>query len=291
MRARDAYRCVKEQLSKAGVDDAGFDAEALLQHTTDLDRFSLDEVGEQELAALQSLAKRRAAREPLQYLLGRWPFLDLELAVGPGVLIPRPETEEVCLAAAGLFAPDAAPAVLDLCAGTGALALGLQSLLPAAAVFAVEKEPEAFGYLDKNLREYEAKGSRTPQAVQGDVLAPGMVQALKNKVSAASGVSGFDLIVSNPPYVTEVEYAALEPELRFEPRAALVAEEDGLAFYRVIARDYLAGLQPGGWMVFETGSSQGKPVARLLERHGYTSIEVRQDMAGQDRIVLGQRPE
>lgn len=275
MRAQDAYLQIRDMLRQAGVEDAGFDASALFAHVVGRPRFFVDEVDGAQWQALLALAQRRAKREPLQYILGRWPFLDLELAVGPGVLAPRPETEEVCLAAAELVRATGLehPNILDLCSGTGALALGLQSLLPGASVTAVELHPDAFGYLLQNTADTEVRAVRADALTYYKELPP----------------ESLDLLVSNPPYVTEAEYGTLAPEVHAEPRSALVAGEEGLAFYRAFARDYRAAVRPGGHLVFEIGAGQGRALQRILEENGWHAIAIRQDTAGHDRMAIGKR--
>lgn len=304
MTSHSAYQEIKGILTGGGVEDAAFEANTLMEAVTGHSRFILDNVEPEDWELLQAMAKRRSKREPLQYLLGQWPFLGIQLKLGPGVLVPRPETEEVCVAAGGLLAAKAelfewpdAPRALDLCSGTGALALGLQSFVPSASVTAVELSGEAFGYLEQNIdafrlgQAYEnvmAEGYeelRVPQAIQADALT-------YYKKCAANGL---DVIVCNPPYVTEAEYTGLAPELYFEPKQALVPtgqqQDDGLLFYRAIARDYRQTLKPGGWLVFEIGAGQGGAVQAILQQNGYAGIEVRKDLAGHDRIALAQKPQ
>lgn len=280
MKMQDVYREIVQTLERADIPDAGFEAGVLVQHVTGRMRFEVDEVGEQRLGQLRALAAKRALRQPLQYLIGHWAFLDLELEVGPGVLIPRPETEEVCLAAAACLAGRVAPVVLDVCAGTGAIALGVQSMIPAAEVAALEWDAEAFAYLERNIAVFVAAHSRAPTALRADALT----------YYKMLGAASLDLIVSNPPYVSEAEYGALAPELYYEPRQALVAEQNGLLFYEVIVEKYAFALKNGGALVFEIGGEQGDAVAGFMRRAGFTEVEIRKDMAGFDRIVLGRWP-
>lgn len=272
----DAVRKVKNLLAEAGIDDAAFEAAQLFEHVAGESRFLAADLTNEQWQRLQMLAQKRAQRYPLQYLLGSWAFMGLELEVGPGVLIPRPETEEVCEAALGVLRAKMAPAVLDLCAGTGALALGIQKNLPQATVTAVELQEAAFDFLRRNCGRYAGEWERVPQAVCADAL-----EYYKTLPPA-----GLDLIVSNPPYVTEKEYKALAPELYFEPQTALVAPEDGLLFYRRIADAYKPALKPGGALVFEIGAGQGEAVEGILFANGYTAVEVRRDAAGNPRIAL-----
>lgn len=277
--SQQMHLAVKDLLTEAGVEDAARETDLLFRHVCGASRLEREMLTEAECDQLRELARRRAKREPLQYILGSWAFLDLEILVGPGVLIPRPETEEVCLAAAEAVKGKNDPAVLDLCAGSGALGLGLQSMLPAAKVRCVEMDEAAFPWLEKNIRAFKKGHKRAPEAVRADVLA--WHETLRD--------ASVDLIVANPPYVTEAEYEEVAPEIRYEPRQALVAAEEGLAFYRAIARDYRRVLRPGGYIVFEIGASQGPAVARILAGERWAGAGLRKDMSGRNRIAVAMR--
>lgn len=269
------------RLRDAGCPDPSFDAAWLLRYVTGRDpRLDDTPLSESEAARLEDLARQRAERIPLQYLAGRWPFLDMELAVGPGVLIPRADTEVVCEAAAARVRDLPAPRVLDLCAGTGALGLGVRSLVPAAHVTLLEKSPEAFAYLQRNCTEQAAAGTGpAPVPVQGDIF------TWQDTLSAGQ----LDLIVSNPPYLTGEEMDALQPEVTFEPAMALAAGADGLDFYRHIAATYRAPLRPGGWLVLEIGWQQEQAVRALLAAQGWTNIGSGQDYGGNPRVVWAEK--
>ena len=285
VKSREAFRGVRDLLLQAGVPDAAFDAGVVMELAAGRDwRWREEPLTGGEQARLSELAQRRAAREPLQYLAGRWPFLDFELQVGPGVLVPRADTELLCETGARLLAGKPEPAVLDLCAGSGCVGLGLKRLVPGARVTALEKSPEAFHWLQKNAASAlpgSSTGAPALRAVQGDVFG----------FAAQLAPGGLDLILANPPYVTEAELALLAPELSFEPREALYAPGEGLAFYRHIAPAYQPALAPGGWLAFEIGWQQGAAVQQLLLAAGYQNVKCRQDLSGNDRVVLGQKTE
>ena len=285
VKSREAFRGVRDLLLQAGVPDAAFDAGVLMELAAGRDwRWREEPLTGGEQARLSELAQRRAAREPLQYLAGRWPFLDFELQVGPGVLVPRADTELLCETGARLLAGKPEPAVLDLCAGSGCVGLGLKRLVPGARVTALEKSPEAFHWLQTNAASAlpgSSTGAPALRAVQGDVFG----------FEAQLAPGGLDLILANPPYVTEAELALLAPELSFEPREALYAPGEGLAFYRHIAPAYQPALAPGGWLAFEIGWQQGAAVQQLLLAAGYQNVKCRQDLSGNDRVVLGQKTE
>lgn len=269
----EALRAAAARLREAGCPDAAFDARELYRFVTGRDPWLDEAPTPAEAARLEALTARRAAREPLQYLLGSWDFLGLTLQVGPGVLCPRADSEVVCEAAAALLAGQAAPVVLDLCAGTGCLGLGLRRLVPGAQVTCVEKSDDAMRYLLQNTA-----GSGVA-AVQADVF------SWHREIPAAS----VDLILCNPPYLDAAEMAALMPETAHEPAMALDGGADGLDFYRLLLQAYRPALRPGGWLVMEIGYTQAAAVQALAARAGWHSLACRQDYAGNDRAVLAQR--
>ena len=282
---RQAVEQVEAQLAAAGCPDADFDAGELFRLATGRDpRLTEAPLTEAEAATLETLAARRAEREPLQYLYGRWPFLNFELAVGPGVLCPRGDTEVVAETAAGLLEGVSAPRVLDLCAGSGCLGLGVKMFCPGARVICLEKSPEAFQYLAQNAAQALAgQGIESPavEPVAGDLFA--YWQTLPE--------GELDLIVSNPPYLTAEEMEHLQPETAREPAMALAAGEDGLEFYRAIAEHYQRALRPGGALALEIGWQQRQAVEELLARTGWVEIACRKDYGGNDRCVTARRPQ
>ncbi len=304
---RAAVALVQQRLAAAGCPDADFDARELFRLATGRDpRLSERILTEEQAARLETLCQRRESREPLQYLCGRWPFLDFELAVGPGVLCPRADTEVVAEAAAQTLAGCAAPKVLDLCAGTGCLGLGIKRLCPTASVTCVEKSPEALHYLVCNVRtalRSLPQGSTEDVLEDEPTLGSGLlgIAALPPAAQAVEGdlfdywrglpEGGLDLIVSNPPYLTASEMEDLQPEVAKEPAMALAAGEDGLDFYRALARHYQTPLRPGGTLALEIGWQQREAVCALLQAEGWTQIRCIQDLGGNDRCILAQRPE
>ena len=278
MQPREALREVEARLTAAGCPDADFDAGELFRLVTGQDARLADRpLTAEQAVKLEALTARRATREPLQYLCGSWPFLDFELAVGPGVLCPRADTEVVAEAAAQMLAGVQAPKVLDLCAGTGCLGLGVKRFCPEADVTCVEKSPEAFRYLKKNAVSALKQG--TARAVEGDLFR--YWQGLPE--------GELDLIVSNPPYLTAAEMQQLQPEVAREPAMALEAGEDGLVFYRALAEHYQNALRPGGALALEIGWQQREAVTALLAANGWVDIACRKDYGGNDRCILARR--
>ena len=185
--------------------------------------------------------------------------------------------EVVAEAAAGMLAGVEAPRVLDLCAGTGCLGLGVKRFCPAAQVTSLEKSPAAYRYLEQNAH---LSPVLTITPVQGDLFT--YWQTLPE--------GQLDLIVSNPPYLTSAEMGALQPEVAQEPAMALEAGEDGLVFYRALAQHYKNALCPGGALVLEIGWQQREAVTALLAENGWAEIRCIQDFGGNDRCVTARRP-
>lgn len=270
-----AFQKLCAMLTAAGVPDARFDAAELYRLATGRDPRLDDGPSAAEAARLSALAERRAAREPLQYILGEWDFMDFTLKVGPGVLCPRADSEIVCESALTLLQGRERPVVYDLCAGTGCLGLGIMRHSPGALVTCVEKSPEAWHYLTANTAQ---TGVRT---VQADVFT-------YYKTLPAEGA---DLIISNPPYLTGAEMRALMPETAQEPAMALDGGADGLDFYRLLTEKYRDAVRPGGWLVLEIGYAQGPAVLALGAACGWVNTSCRKDYGGNDRAVLLQKPE
>ena len=245
------------------------DAEHLVAHSLGLARGELyaDErrltVAEEN--RLRELVERRRAREPLQYIVGEWGFRRLTLKVDRRALIPRPETEVVVERCLERLRGLSEPRVLDVGTGSGAIALALADEHPAARVTGVDSSPEALELARENAERAGLQGRI--ELLEVDLLA---------------GVDGeFDLVVSNPPYVAPDELAALEPELSFEPRAALV--EIGAS--EQIAADARRVLRDGGWLVLECADGAAARLAGLLRSIGYADVGVTRDLAGIERVV------
>lgn len=281
MDPRMAAGMVAGMLQASGCPDPDFDAVELTRLVTGQDpRLSETPLTEEQAARLARLAALRFERRPLQYIEGKWGFLDFEVQVGEGVLIPRQDSEAICLKAIDLLKGQAAPAVLDLCAGSGCLGLAVKSRCPAARVTAVEKSAEALPWLQKNAAEALHGFDAAHPALnvqQGDVFQWNKGQA----------EGQFDLILANPPYLTAEEMRTLQPEVEFEPAMALDGGEDGLDFYRSISEKWKAALAPGGRLYFEVGIGQADAVLRIMRAQGFGDIQVVKDHNEIPRVVFG----
>ena len=271
-----AYQKLCARLMMAGVPDARFDAAQLYTFVTGRDHRLDDGPTAEEASRLQVLAERRAGREPLQYLLGEWDFLDFTLKVGRGVLCPRADSEVVCETAIELLKDSEAPVVYDLCAGTGCLGLGIARAVPSAKVTCVELSHDAWPYLTANVA---ALGGKNTKAERGDVTTYYSIME-----------EPADLIISNPPYLTAKEMRSLMPETAKEPAMALDGGADGLDFYRLLLRQYTDVVRPGGWMVLEIGYTQAEDVLVMGRAAGWQDGFCRQDAGGNDRVVFFRKP-
>jgi release factor glutamine methyltransferase len=267
-------------LERAGIETGRREAEWLLAALLGVERFALylepaRRLSAAQVARFQDLLARRAAREPLQYLLGWEDFHGLRLAVSPAVLVPRPETEGLVEWAVQVLAGRAAPAVADLGTGSGAIACALARAIPDAEVLAVELAAGALAVASWNVRELGLAGR--VRLLAGDLFAP---------LGSLSG--SLDLVVANPPYLPSAVIPSLPPEVsRHEPRAALDGGPDGLAVLRRIVAGAPAVLRPGGWLLLEIGEDQAGPLASLMAAEGFSGIRARRDLAGVERYIGG----
>lgn len=271
----DAVHAVARELDEAGVPSPRVDAELLVAEVLGVSRTELyaadGPVGDAALARLQELVARRRAREPLAYVLGEWGFRRLVLTVDARALVPRPETEVVVERCLALLGGVAAPHVLDVGTGSGAIALAIADEHPGARVVAVDRSDSALVLARENVARTGLEGR--VELRRGDLL---------------DGVEGpFDLVVSNPPYVPAGEYDSLQPEIRlYEPYEAVV----GTGVWERIAGDARAVLPPDGSLVLECGAGQAAEVAAGLAALGYVGVLCTPDLAGRDRAVEAHRP-
>ena len=271
------------RLRAAGVDGARRTAEWIVEDVTGAGRLALAtadaEATPAEAARVEGLVARRAAGEPVQYVLGHADFYGLRLAVTPAVLIPRPETEAVVEEALRRIRTFEAPWVLDVGTGSGAVALAVATERPDAEVFAADVSPGALAVAAANA----GRLGLDVTFVQADALRPSFADAVPPT---------FDLVVSNPPYVPEAERAGLQREVRdWEPGGALfVPDADPLVFYRALAGHAERLVRPGGWLVAETHADGGRAVAALWGGAGFEEAAVLPDLSGRDRIAVARRP-
>lgn len=274
-----------DYLKSRGSTTPRLDAELLLAEVLGVNRIDLYVNFEQPLAAAEvdryrQLVKRRAQGEPVAYILGRAYFRNLTLKVSRQVLIPRPETEHGVDAALKFLKKrqwQEAPKLLDLGTGSGAIAISLAVEFPDAGVTATDASPETLALAQENART--AGVAARIMFVRSDLF------------EALDPLETFDLIVSNPPYISGEEWETLPPGVRdYEPREALWGGPDGLDFYRLLAAEAPQFLKPRGGLILEIGHMQGTAVTGLLKSTGrFEEIDIEQDYAGKDRVVVAAR--
>jgi len=280
--ARTELAAATAELTAAGVVPARVEAELLLAHVLGRGRGGLlagPPVSPEQGERFWELVRRRATGIPLQHLTGSAPFRHLDLAVGPGVFIPRPETELLVELAAGWLLPGAT--VVDLCAGSGAIALAVANEFDVDRVVAVERSAPALRWLRRNAADRQAAGDRPVEVVAGDVGDPGLLADLTGTVA---------VLLTNPPYVAETLRATLPPEVAHDPDEALFAGPDGLALMPALVS--LAGrlLRPGGLLGIEHGEDQTAALHRLLAVAGcWDEVRGRPDLTGRPRFSTAVR--
>ncbi|WP_370585287.1 peptide chain release factor N(5)-glutamine methyltransferase [Nocardia sp. XZ_19_231] len=270
------------RLAEAGVGSPLPDAENLAAYVlgTERMRLALIPIVEPEIAdRYRALIEQRAARIPLQHLTGTAAIGEIELTVGPGVFVPRPETELLfawALAYLATLPHDHAPIVVDLCTGSGALALAIAHARPDAEVHAVELDPEALAWARRNADARIADGDTPVTLYAGDVTDPALLTALAGTV---------DLVVANPPYIPEA--AILEPEVAdHDPHRALFGGPDGLDVIRAMIPTVARLLRPGGATAIEHDDTNGGGAAALLATADFTEIVEHTDLADKPRFVV-----
>jgi len=278
----DLVAWAKHTLEQAGVENAAQESRWLVADALGLEGHHLASKAEQPVSAEQwehagSLVSRRAAREPLQYILGTQEFCGLEFQVSSAVLIPRPETEVLVQETLRAVDLDNESVLVDMGTGSGCVAITLATILGKARIVAVDRSPEALAVAKDNAERHAV--AEKIQWVEGDLLS-----ALRGLEMAGA----VDVIASNPPYIAEADWAGLQPEVReFEPRSALFSGPKGTEFHERLLRESKEFLAPGGSLVMEIGQGQYMAVRQMAEHiGGYAPLRVVEDEAGIERVVI-----
>lgn len=279
-----AWQSARDVLKAAGAPNPVNDARALLQAAANVSRLDIltdphRKLAAVEQSALEQLVARRAAREPLGYILGRLGFWKIDLEVRPGVLNPRHDTESVVEAALKRLEGVATPRILDLGVGSGAILFALLAERPDASGVGVDVSDEALAIAGANA---DRLGLNDRVRLVKDDWSTGLDRGLQQ--------TDFDLVVTNPPYIATADIAGLEPEVRdHEPRLALDGGPDGLTAYRHLAPQIKAALKPGGVFVLEIGQGQGPAVSALMAAQDLVVQALRPDLSGIGRALIGQK--
>jgi len=272
----EAYNSTKKKLEKAGIEDYVFEAKQIIKHITGLSATQILTYYNRNLTEFQennltALIHQREVRYPLQYIFGEWDFYGRSFYVGPGVLVPRADTETLIDGAKEYLENIEKPEILDLCAGSGCIGITLAKEKENSYVTLVEKYDEAIRYAEKNKVRNKADNARI---IKGDVF------------ESAGNDKCYDLIISNPPYIPENEMKDISPETHFEPETALLAADGGMEFYKAIIKNYTSSLKNGGMMAFEVGMGESEKVAELMKAAGY-KVSIKKDLNNIERLVSG----
>ena len=281
----EAITSAAERLAAQGVENARLDAEVLLGHVLGKDRAWLvahypDGLDSVHLRSFDATVGRRAAREPLQHITGVQEFWGLPFTVTPDVLIPRPETEFVVEAAAAAASETPVPVIIDLCTGSGCVAVSLSHVLPRARIFATDRSGAALDIARHNARRNGVADKI--RFLEGDLFGPLGELDLTGRV---------DVIAANPPYVRSGDLAGLQPEVRdFEPELALIAGPEGTEVAERIIGAAPEYLRPGGSLIVEMGLGQAESLRRIIKAAGkYGPIDVLKDLAGIERVIVAKK--
>ena len=278
----EALNTASDYLNKKGINSARLNSELLLTSILNCKRLDLylsfeRPLQKNEIDIYRELLKRRSTFEPLQYIIGKVEFYGLEFEVNPSVLIPRPETELLVEAVIELLKKYESPSILDIGSGSGNISIALAKNIPACKIVGLDISEEAIETAKRNAKLNEV----------GDQL----MFVKKNILNGLEiGENKFDVVVSNPPYISAEEFLNLDPELRlYEPRFALTDENDGLSFYRKISALSKSLLKNNGKIFFEIGAGQSEEVKRILLDNDYKSIVIRKDFSDIERIIIGEK--
>lgn len=278
MTALDKFREVSRLLKTFGIEDAPKEAEILITETLGIDKTSLysgrHEISENDSKRIDSLALRRTKREPLQYILGHADFLGLRFKLGKGVLIPRPETEILAEEAIKILKNKKAESasVLDLCTGSGCIAITIAKHFSDASVFGIDISDTALRYAEENALLNDVKNVIF---LKGDLYEP---------LRLINPQMRFDMIISNPPYIRSEDIRSLQTEIKdWEPVEALNGGEDGLEYYRKILEGCKEFLVDGGDLLLEVGDIRG--VIEIARSHNLRIVSVIKDLSGIDRVI------
>ncbi len=281
MKLNEIYINAARMLNDAGIENGSFEAKELIKHLFQLTETDFilkrhSDFCDELVGLLDKLIVRRITGEPLQYIIGEWDFMGRTYKVGEGVLIPRPETEQLCEAVADMLRSRCDTVIYDLCSGSGCIAVTLKLLLPGCDVYAVEKSPDAFSYLVKN--NMLLCGENGVKTINDDIF----------NIESFANLPCADAIVSNPPYIRKADIASLQCEVLREPIMALDGGDDGLDFYRYIVSVWKSKLKSGGFFAFECGEDQSEDISEIFDKNGFDSTVVK-DYNNINRIVIGRR--
>ncbi len=271
MNVKEAYSYSINFLQANNVDEADFKALTVVCYVAGI-KNSEYYAHKEDFVIMKQLADclwRLKTGEPLQYVIGKWDFYESEFYVGEGVLIPRPETEELVELAVNHLKTISNPVVIDLCSGSGCIGISIARAVPNSKVYCIEKSNDAFKYLEKNAKKIDN------------------VILINDDIFNSIDTENADLIISNPPYIKSGALDSLQAEVKKEPKMALDGGEDGFDFYRIINSKWSEKLKSNGVLMLEIGEDQGQSIVDVLTE--FNDVQVKKDMYGNNRIVVAKR--
>ena len=278
----ELYKLCGDELQKAETENAENEARMIAEKALRFDKMQFllnknERVDEDSVTDAKEMLSKRLSGLPIQYILGEWDFYGRSFKVGEGVLIPRPETEELCSLVIEKLKKKPGAVVFDLCSGSGCIGITIQKEVPNASVYLVELYDDAIKYLNENRISHGL--ARSVPLIKGDVL---------------SGYEAFgflpkpDVIVSNPPYIKNQELSSLQKEVQNEPQSALDGGEDGLVFYRALCEKWFPKINDGGFLAVECGDEQGSEIASIFSKIS-RNVSVHKDFNGSERFVIAEK--
>ena len=276
---RKLYNELTAFLESYQIEDFDFDVRCIMEQVTgkSLEMLFISGIPSEMENPIRNMTQRRAFHEPLQYILGEWEFYGMRLFVGKGVLIPRPDTETLVDSILTWCKNREISHIIDLCTGSGCIALALKKHFPNVKVTAIDFSQHALGYAKKNA-DYHYLDI---DFIHADVL---------DKITPSSFCENpAGVIVSNPPYLDDSDMASLQTEVKHEPALALAGGKDGLRFYRSITNLWKNALKSGGLLAYEIGETQAYSVSEIMKSHAFQNVQTVQDLAGNDRVVMGEK--
>lgn len=279
MTINELYEYAKKKLHNLDVNCLKYEVRLIIETYLGMNEVEIilnrnKEIEPEKLDLLIEAIDLRSQGNPLQYILGTWKFMDIDLTVGPGVLIPREDTQVLVDIVVPKFKSSKKIRAIDLCSGTGCIALAMEKIFRnKLEMYAVELSNEAYIYLCKNIKTPESK----IKTINGNIFV----------VHKKFGDNYFDCVVSNPPYIKSKEIGFLQKEVLHEPRMALDGGSDGLDFYRDICKLWIPKIKPGGFLAFEIGIGQFEDVKNIMIDSGLKSVNFKRDINGIERAVIG----
>lgn len=278
----ELYKLCRDELQKAETENAENEARMIAEKALRFDNLQFllnknEQVDENSVTDAKEMLSKRLSGLPIQYILGEWDFYGRSFKVGKGVLIPRPETEELCSLVIEKIEKKPGAVVFDLCSGSGCIGITIKKEVPNASVYLIELYDDAIKYLNENRISHGL--ARSVPLIKGDVL---------------SGYEAFgflpkpDVIVSNPPYIKNQELSSLQKEVQNEPQSALDGGEDGLVFYRALCEKWFPKINDGGFLAVECGDEQGSEIASIFSKIS-RNVSVHKDFNGIERFVIAEK--